>query len=106
MTEDERSKALIKIASHYGLERQRIKIIEELSELTTEIAKTNTLMMIDEPVEAESRREYVICEMADVKNMIEQMMFLMNCADEVKGVQDYKIKRQLRRIETERGGME
>lgn len=101
MTEKEIEKIEIaKIAAFYG-EKQFTKAVEELSELTTELAKVNTALMLGEREKAGGHRDMVISEMADVEIMIEQIKIIMHCQKEFEKEKDYKIKRQLRRIEAE-----
>lgn len=74
---------ITKIADHFGLENQRIKIIEECSELITAIAK-NDLENITE-------------EIADVLIMVQQLMYLYDIEDNVKEMIEFKIKRTVER---------
>ena len=88
------------LAEHYG-DKQFTKAVEELSELTTELAKVNTFLMLGEQEKAGERMGMVISEMADVEIMIEQLKIIMNCQKEFAEEKEYKIKRQLRRIKKE-----
>lgn len=80
------------IFSHYGEEKQKQQLIQELSELITAITKNNPKNIIE--------------EMADVLVMIDQ--FLINrplMEKQIESVQLDKIKRQLERIKHEKGGV-
>lgn len=76
-----------KIADHYGLNHQKIKLIEEMAELTQAICKGRDLSITD--------------EIADVEIMIEQVKYLMSINANVKLQRMFKINRQLKRIENE-----
>jgi hypothetical protein len=68
--------------------------IEEMSELTKEICKYERY---------ENNEQKIIDEIADVEIMIEQLKCLFDVHSEVDERIDYKLRRQLRRIEHERG---
>lgn len=88
------NKQLKYIASHYGLEKQMIKTLEELDELKTEIEA-----YIQNP------EDYLLYrladEMADAEIMISQLKILLNLSDAVQEVKENKIVRQLGRIAIE-----
>lgn len=84
----------VQIANHYGTDSQLLMAIEEMSELTKEICKYNR---------GNDNREKIIDEIADVKIMIEQIEYLFKLSKEVNLRVDYKLQRQLRRIEDKRG---
>ena len=84
----------VQIANHYGIDSQLLMAIEEMSELTKEICKYNR---------GNDNREKLIDEIADVKIMIEQIEYLFKLSKEVNLRVDYKLQRQLRRIEDKRG---
>jgi NTP pyrophosphatase (non-canonical NTP hydrolase) len=73
------------IADNYGYEHQRIKLIEELGELTSAVARND----IDNIVE----------ECADVTIMIQQVLYLLKKNTHSTIVS--KVERQERRIENE-----
>ena len=81
------------IANHYGLKSQSLIAIEEMSELTKELCKDNR---------GYDRDKDIIEELADVSIMIEQLINLYDCQDDVSKMIDYKLERQLRRMEQER----
>ena len=74
-----------KIADYYGLDNQLDKTIEECAELIQALAKLES-------------RENTIEEIADVQIMLKQMIYLLDCEEEVKKVMAYKINRQLERM--------
>ena len=78
---------LKKIAEHYGLNHQKIKLIEEMAELTQAICKGRDLSIID--------------EIADVEIVLEQVKYLMGINADVEAQKMFKINRQLKRIENE-----
>jgi len=83
---------IAKIAEHYGLKNQLHKPTEELLELIKVISivdKINTEDLID--------------EIADVLIMITQLVHLKNIDIKVGIRMDYKLDRQLKRIEKEKG---
>lgn len=84
----------VHIANHYGVDSQVLMAIEEMSELTKEICKYKR---------GNDNREKLIDEIADVKIMIEQVEYLFKLSKEVNLRVDYKLQRQLRRIENKRG---
>ncbi len=77
-----------KIADYYGLDNQTDKTIEECAELIQALAKLES-------------RENTIEEIADVQIMLKQMIYLLDCEEEVKKVIEYKINRQLERMREE-----
>ena len=74
-----------KIADYYGLDNQTDKTIEECAELIQALAKLES-------------RENTIEEIADVQIMLKQMLYLLDCEEEVEKVMAYKINRQLERM--------
>lgn len=81
------------IANFYGLDSQSLIAIEEMSELTKELCKDQR---------GYDRNKDIIEELADVSIMIEQLIALYDCEKEVSDMIDYKVNRQLRRMEHER----
>ena len=81
------------IANYYGINHQILIAIEEMSELTKELCKYKRGFI----------RPKAICEeIADVNIMIQQLIELYGMEKEVLESIDYKLERQLRRIENER----
>ena len=81
------------IANFYGLDSQSLIAIEEMSELTKELCKDQR---------GYDRNKDIIEELADVSIMIEQLIALYECEKEVSDMIDFKVNRQLRRMEHER----
>ena len=85
------------IANHFGFQAQAEKAIEEMAELIVEIKHLQT----------PHGRDYkpFIEELADVKIMIDQLVYLVRqdeeCADSFDLQTEYKIERTLRRIAEE-----
>lgn len=81
-----------KIADHYGIKNQLRQLAEECSELSVESshsARHGTTVKIIE-------------EMADVMIMIEQVVYLANIDKcDIEDCINYKINRQIKRIEEE-----
>ena len=85
MTEEK----LLEIIAFYGYDKQKLKAIEEMSELTKAICKDD--------------RENIIEELADVKIMIAQLMLIYNIdVEEVFKVMDAKVERTMNRIERQK----
>ena len=81
------------IANHYGKEHQVLIAIEEMSELTKELCKY---------FRRYDRKKEIIEEVADAQIMIEQLIELFDINNEVDRMVDYKLNRQIRRMEQER----
>lgn len=89
------------IANHFGFQAQAEKAIEEMAELMVEIRHLRKRSET-------SAYDYVrfIEELADVKIMIDQLVYLVRQGEECAGSFDlqteYKIERTLRRVEAEK----
>lgn len=85
---------LLKIINHFGLERQLIKLSEEVAELQQAI-------LLDDG--SEEALEHIIEEYGDVENVLEQFRFYKEL-DYTKVVYGRinKIKRTLKKIEEEK----
>ena len=89
---------LKKIADHYGFDAQAEKAIEEMAELIVEIKH----------LQSPHGRDYkpFIEELADVKIMIDQLVFLVRQDPHLEKLFDhqteFKIERTLRRVEAEK----
>lgn len=81
------------IANHYGREHQVLIAIEEMSELTKELCKY---------FRRYDRKKEIIEEVADAQIMLEQLIELFDINNEVDRMVDYKLNRQIRRMEQER----
>jgi len=84
-----------RIADYYGKQAQLIQAMEELGELTQAIARRMNKKTF--------KTDELYSEMADVYIMLEQVKYLelMN-QDELEDMIDYKIDRQLDRIEEDK----
>jgi len=92
----------IKIANHFGLEPQMQQLIEEMSELTQAICKHKRKngegQPLSDAIAARHVEENLIEELADVKLVLSQVIFLLGCEKEVQQIENQKIKRTLERI--------
>lgn len=78
------------IADTYGLRSQTHMLVEEMGELTQACMKS---FRVDG-----GSRDSMIEELADVSICLKQVIYLMDCADEVKAVMERKVARQIGRI--------
>ena len=86
------------IADHYGLQCQLEKAGEELAELYEVYSEYMVkLNQYDEDISLEP----LIDELADVKIMIAQMEYLLECKEEVADRVNFKLDRQLDRMKVE-----
>lgn len=96
MTEEQKKKVR-EIAAHYGIKSQEQVAIEECAELIEAITKSNR--------RKDSAKEFVASisdiagEIADVLIMCEQLTYLYGIGEVVKEQIDYKISRQLDRMQ-------
>lgn len=95
-----------KIASHYGYEPQSRQLIEEMAELTQAINKlwrykNKAHKDICDEVAIDVIKENMVEEIADVQIMLWQMLYLLDRQNDIEQIIEYKIKRQLNRIEME-----
>ena len=81
--------------SAYGSEIQRVVAIEELSELQKELCKS---------LRSGADRPHIAEEIADVQIMLEQMMMLYECHEDVAIWRSKKVKRLYERLIRD-GGM-
>lgn len=72
------------IADHYGLEHQKLKMCEELAELIQALLKGDIKNIIE--------------EMADVRLMWLQLVYLMQNQGDINQIMVDKINRQIKRI--------
>lgn len=82
----------LEIADNYGMQSQIPIAIEEMSELTKELCKY---------IRGNDNEIDIAEEVADVKIMIEQIVYLFGIDDKVDKMIDYKLNRQLRRMDSE-----
>lgn len=91
----DRESKLRTIANHYGYDHQLNKLVEEIGEVLIEISKYN----------ATKNEVDFICleqELADVEVLIMQLKMLGD-TEHIERTIDYKIQRQIERIEKEKG---
>ena len=76
------------VINHYGVNHQLIKLAEECAELIQAILK-----------DADPFRADIVCEMADVINIINQIRLKDKIMDEgIKAVEKYKVDREINRL--------
>lgn len=96
MTEKQK-KAVHEIAVHYGMQSQEQVAIEECAELIKAITKSNRKKQTAQEVVAGITE--IAGEIADVLIMCEQLTYLYRIGEVVKEQIDYKISRQLDRMQ-------
>ena len=79
----------LKIIDHYGYKHQLHKLIEEMRELEA--------VIINDTANEEHLQE----EMADVLNVLEQIMMNRTWCGKIQTIKEFKIDRQIKRIEKE-----
>lgn len=79
------------IADYYGLENQLNQTTEECGELIVAINKFKRYGDV----------EHLIEEMVDVEIMLDQLKYFLKCEDSIHDIKEYKINRQLKRIDEE-----
>ena len=97
----EDNKQLREVADYYGMELQTEKLIEECAELCAAAARLSLVYRIGTTVFPHTLYENFCEEMADVLNVIEQLVFLYDAEEEVNHIRQEKIKRTLRKIRAE-----
>lgn len=84
------------MAEHYGFDNQAQQLIEEMAELTKAICKQFRIIGKGKPVRnmsAEEIEDNLIEELADVRLVLGQVIYLMDCVDEVENIEKQKITR-------------
>lgn len=98
-----REEKIEKIGSFYGFRQQVQMMIEECSELIKAICKWNR--KYDGSFKSESsdcpERTEIIGELADVIIMAKQLTYLLSAEDDVEQMIEFKLDRQLARMEEE-----
>lgn len=96
-----------KIADHFGPERQRLKAIEECNEFIAALRHLQRAIDLGEPPDViATLRLNVIEEGADVRLMIDQIMYQTGGESDCKKMYNFKIERTLKRIESKYYAME
>lgn len=75
----------VRIAEFLGIKTQTNQLIEEMSELTQALCKRNRGI-----------KSNIVEELADVKLVLNQMIYLMDCEEEVQAIEKSKIDRTKR----------
>lgn len=88
----EQLRKLIRIIEEYGSDKQQDIAIEECSELIKAICKYKRTL---------DHVEDIVDEIADVKVMLAQLEIIFDCSGAVEDRVEYKINRQMERIEKE-----
>ena len=95
-----------KIAEHFGEAVQMQQLVEEMSELTKAICKYARVNGIGQPVAdsvtEEAVEENLVEELADVKLVLEQVIYLHGCKEGVENVIAEKIEKVNERIRKNR----
>lgn len=92
---------LLKIVTHYGLENQKRKLVEEVYELLDALAELNYSSM-NFSNNLQKMLEHVTEEIADVQVMLEQIKVYWSIKPEdIQRVMEYKINRTLGGIDEE-----
>lgn len=94
---------LLKIINHYGIKHQLKYIHSEYFELDEAITQREYQAKDKKPYElVEFEKAHIIEEIADIEVMLDQFKAYYDIGqEEINKIKDYKIKRQLERIENE-----
>ena len=90
---------LKKAIKRYGTHNQMLKCIEECGELSRAVSRILTELSSGDGFTTEASQENLYEELADVLIMIEQMIIMFDCGDEVFIQQVNKMKRLKERLE-------
>ena len=98
------NESIHEIADFYGYEAQARQTMEECGELITALNKQWRLDEFggtDVGTKTKKAQAYanVVSEIADVGVMLAQLIYLLDCENDVVQVMDDKVQRQLQRIE-------
>lgn len=103
-----RAAKLIKIARHYGEEKQVCKLIEELGETTAAASEVLMCLVYREDggkeKDLQARIEHLTAELADVQNLTEQLIYLFGMELDFKVARQAGIDKTIKRIEKELRG--
>lgn len=88
---------LHRIADLYGYKGQSLQCQEELAECIVAINKFRRTNIYKDQEKIE-RRKNLISEIADVMIMLQQMIHLLDCQEELEAEMDRKIQRQVERM--------
>lgn len=98
-----RRKKLHDIAGYYGSTAQSRQCIEECAELIQAINKWDRAQSLGDPEKVKKAVGSIVEEIADVRIMLDQLIYLYGCSEEVDKMMDGKINRQIVRIGMEIG---
>ena len=93
--------ARFRIAKCFGLELRENFLIEEMAELTQAICKykrIRNILLPDRDDKMEVVIDNLIEEIADVKLVLAQLIYLLGCENEVTAIENQKIQRTIERI--------
>ena len=88
------------IADTYGLEKQLKQLIEESAELIQAISKCQRYGC------GTVTKRHLFEEIGDVKLLLDHVIYLMDCEEDVQASINYKIHRELGRSNDRRSGKE
>lgn len=92
---------IIKIADHYGYEKQKMQLIEEMGELMQALNRLDKAKEQGDEIKIMNAKNNVAEELADVAIMAEQIVCLLDINNQAKNWKKQKIERQITRIEKE-----
>ena len=75
----------VRIAEFFGIKTQTNQLIEEMAELTQALCKKNRGI-----------KSNIVEELSDVRLVLNQMIYLMDCEEEVQAIEKSKIDRTKR----------
>lgn len=84
----------------YGTHNQMLKCIEECGELSRAISRILIELSSGDGFTTKESQENLYEELADVSIMIEQMIIMFDCTDEVIAQQLIKLRRLKERLDT------
>ena len=91
-----------KIADHYGTDNQQMQMIEEMAELILAICKDKRSRGQGQPLGDDWRFKDIhanlVEELADVRLVSDELIYLMDADDAVREIQQEKIKRTFERM--------
>lgn len=99
-----RRKKLHDIAGYYGPTTQGRQCIEECAELIQAINKWDRINSLGAPEKVKKAMCSIVEEIADVRIMLDQLIYLYGWSEEVDKMMDDKINRQIVRIGMEIAG--
>ena len=98
-----RRKKLHDIAGYYGSTAQSRQCIEECAELIQAISKWDRAQSSGDTEKVKTVVSRMVEEIADVRIMLDQLIYLYGCSEEVDKMIDEKINRHIVRIGMEIG---